>query len=82
MKRITKTYNAAGIGFMLAAEDGEIVSVSAMPDGFVLRRSSDAETWVEEIRTPPFAHVGQAASYRIDCDTYEGTPKVATLEIE
>ena len=81
MKRITKIYNAAGIGFMLAAEDGEIVSVSAMPAGFVLRRSSDAETWVDETRTPPFAHVGQVASYRVDRDTYDGTPITVTLEI-
>lgn len=81
MSTITKTFTSTGQTMPDYARPGATVTYSA-PDGCVLRRSADMQAW-QDVATPsPFVHDGSPAHYRIDCDTYEGTPKVATLEIE
>lgn len=76
----TGTLIAVGAGHPEYATDGATVTYSA-PAGCVLRRSADLQTW-QDVTTPsPFVHTGEPAHYRIDCDTYAGTPITATLAI-
>lgn len=80
MSRITKTFTATGETMPDFAREGMGVSYTA-PAGCVLRRSTDMQAW-EDVATPsPFVHTGAPAHYRIVCDTYDGTPKQATLTI-
>lgn len=80
MSRITKTFTATGESMPDFARDGMSVSYTT-PAGCVLRRSADMQSW-QDVHTPsPFVHTGLPAHYRIDCDTYDGTPITATLEI-
>lgn len=71
---------AAGPGHTEWAEDGDTVSHS-LPPGCSLRMSTDMQSWSLVSMPAQFVHIGPAAHYRVDCDTYDGTPITATLEI-
>lgn len=79
MKTVSIEYTSAGIGLLMPAENGEQVSAT-IPAGCVLRRSADAQSWVDVVSAVPFTHTGPMAHYRIDCVTYT-SPVTATLEI-
>ena len=68
------------VGVPMYALDGDEVSYTA-PAGCALRKSVDFVTWRDVSEPSPFVHSGHPTHYRIDCDTYEGTPKIATLTI-
>lgn len=71
---------AAGPGHVDWAEDGDTVSHS-LPARCSLRMSTDMQDWTLVSRPASFVHTGPAAHYRIDCDTYSGTPVQAVLTI-
>ena len=72
---ISKEFTSVGEGFPLLASDGDTVSAE-LPAGCSLRRDG-----IPVEGTPPFTHTGAPATYRVDCDAYEGAPKTATLDI-
>lgn len=80
MTSATTEFTATGVGQLLPANDGGTVS-AVVPAGCVLRRSSDRQSWETVETLSPFEHVGAFAHYRIDCVSYDGTPKTATLTI-
>lgn len=73
-------FQCAAAGIPVRASDGQLV-IFLLPAGCVLRRSADLQEWEEVVQASPITHQGADAHYRVDCDTYDGTPITATLEI-
>lgn len=78
MRNVKITYSSVCVGLPLSASEGDVVSAT-VPDGCVLRKSTDLKTW-DAVESTNFAHHGEHTSYRIDCDVFQN-PVIAILEI-
>lgn len=78
MSSVTMNFTGAYAGFPLTADNGNRI-VATVPNGCSLRVSANMHDWYV-VSERDFAHLGAAASYRIDCDSFT-VPVTATLNI-